>query len=297
MAEIESRFAVTGIKEVAHDPVGQPTGRRQLGHGPADMLADAAALFAPGLARAIALAPGGAVAGAAERRRPLRFPDEGARLCDRIDVLQHRLHDLVGEVGVGDDPETQTGRRVVPLLGEACLEEREMALHVVAHGLGQPRGRKDHAHLAWIEIGGQSERGAAHSLDQPHDRLLGTTVRQLGVIDGRIDGDRLDATAIAIRPKAQHIDPGLADQGPEVDLPEAGPADRVLRESAHRLEGRPQLALARDGPCRRGAPIHLGHDAATHVTKPRQDEELADLDLHAGVTDRRVRASTLLKDT
>ena len=53
VTEIESRFAVTGIEEVADDPaVSRPT--RQLGHGPADMLADAAALFGRGRERAIA---------------------------------------------------------------------------------------------------------------------------------------------------------------------------------------------------------------------------------------------------
>ena len=83
---------------------------------------------------------------AAKGRRPLRFPDEGARLRDRIDVLQHRLHDLVGEVGVGDDPETQTGDRVVPLLGEARLEKRKVALNLLRTVFASQGVGEDHAH-------------------------------------------------------------------------------------------------------------------------------------------------------
>ena len=45
VTEIESRFAVTGIEEVADDRARSAARRGQLGHGPADMLADAAALL------------------------------------------------------------------------------------------------------------------------------------------------------------------------------------------------------------------------------------------------------------
>ena len=85
------------------------------------MLADAAALFGRGRELAIAPASGGAIAGNAKRRRRL-WLGRPTRVRDRIDVLQHRLHDLVGEVGIGDDPEAQTGDRLVALFGKARLE-------------------------------------------------------------------------------------------------------------------------------------------------------------------------------
>ena len=118
------------------------------------MLADTAALFGRGRELAIAPAPGEAIAGPAKRRGRLWWTRPAPRVRDRIDVLQHRLHDLVGEIGIGNDPETQTGPRLILLLGKARLEECKVALNVLPHGLREPGSRDDHARLPWIQIRG-----------------------------------------------------------------------------------------------------------------------------------------------
>lgn len=151
-------------------------------------------------------------------------------------------------------------------LQDARLEEREVALNLLPNGNRQPGGSEHHVRLPWLQIGGESEPRAGHALDQPDDGLLGAAVGQLGVVDGRIDRDRLDAADMVIQPEPQNVDVGVPDECLEVDLREARPADRVIREPSDRFEGGPQLALARDGPCGRRAPVHLGHDAAAHVS-------------------------------
>jgi hypothetical protein len=88
----------------------------------------------------------------AKAHQLLRSQEELAAVGDRVDLAQHRLKNLAGELLIGDDPKAHAVDREIGLTGEQRLEPRKMLLDASSDRLGHLGRRENYRGLAGVDI-------------------------------------------------------------------------------------------------------------------------------------------------
>ena len=171
----------------------------------------------------------------------------------------------------------RTGDRLVALFGKRV--SRSARAHLLSHGLREPGRREDHALCRGF-------RYAARAKPARVIRWISRTMVSSALPCGN------SVSLMADRRRSRRCRQSRDPRGAPARRSWRGgrmirsrPSGSWIRRLCHpricEPLRRPPAARAPRSTRAKGS-VHLGHDAAVHMTQPRQDEELADLDFHAG---------------